>query len=151
MPYVDRDQFGNINAIYARPQREEHEFVSEAAIWIDPQAQKLTLLAIARENRETLISRLTWLGRECDLALAAALEVSIDPENDPAVILQNSNIQAVETAINSLVNAFDDPRVVASVNGAVKQAVQIVYAEIVQAFKLAAPALYARMKKLDTL
>lgn len=36
MPYVDRDQAGNIIGIYANAQREGHEFVETAECWIAP-------------------------------------------------------------------------------------------------------------------
>jgi len=109
--------------------------------------EKLGLLSAARASREVLIGRLTWVKTECTAALEAATAAS----DQPAINLQTANIAAITAAVNSLVNAFEDPRVVNSVNGEAKQAIQLVYAEIVQAFKVAAPALHARMKKLDTL
>lgn len=33
MPYVDRNQAGNIVGVYANPQREDHEFVETAELW----------------------------------------------------------------------------------------------------------------------
>lgn len=147
MPYVSRDAQNNIVGTFEAPQFDGQEFVESAVLWVNPDTQKTDILAIARANREVLIARLTWLRTECN----EALEVAEEAANTTEIALQTANIAAIKTAINSLVNAFEDPRVVASVNGAAKQAIQLVYAEIVLAFRTAAPALFNRFRKLDAL
>jgi hypothetical protein len=147
MPYIDRDAQNHIVGVYECKQYEGQEFAETAQLYVDPDNQKKDLLAIARDNRQTLIDRLTWLRVEC----RELLEVAQAASNAPEVALQTANLAAIRAATNSLVNAFDDPRVVNSVNGAAKQAVQIVYAEIVLTFKNAAPVLFNRFKKLDAL
>jgi len=150
MPYIQKDQAGHVVCISDVQQFAGQEFDANAVLYISPEqqaAQKLALLAIAQVNRETLISRLTWLSQECAASLKAAEAIP----DATAIALQTANLAAIATATNALVNALEDPRVVNAVNGAAKQAIQIVYGEIVLAFKNSAPALYARMKKLDTL
>lgn len=36
MPYIDRNVDGNIVGIYANPQRDNHEFVETAELWVTP-------------------------------------------------------------------------------------------------------------------
>lgn len=132
------------------PQRPGPEYKWTGSWVIDDSyqhVQKLEIMEVARANREILIGRLTWLRTECTEALQVA-QVAV---NTPEIALQTANINAIKSAINSLVNALEDPRVVAAVNGAAKQAIQLVYAEIVFAFRAAAPVLYGRFKKLDAL
>jgi hypothetical protein len=54
MPYIDRDQAGNIVGIFANPQREGHEFVETAELWIPPPPIPVKIENIERSVSTTL-------------------------------------------------------------------------------------------------
>ena len=49
MPYIDRDQAGNIVSFYANPQREGHEWVETAELWVAPPSPQEQIDQIERD------------------------------------------------------------------------------------------------------
>jgi hypothetical protein len=54
MPYIDRDQAGNIVGIYANAQRPDHEWVETAELWVAPLPPQVQIDKI---ERETMMNR----------------------------------------------------------------------------------------------
>ena len=111
-------------------------------ITVDPVKQaaraaeiKKKLLSDAMGKRDILLGHLRWF-------YAKALE-------EPAGAARDAKVLAISNAITSLHNFFSDPRIVAAVDGAAKQAIQIVYLEIFQALYAGSPATYLAIKVLD--
>jgi len=94
---------------------------------------KKRLLAEAGARRDTLLFHLDRLYRRAGEA------------ND------TDKQTAISTAQVALENMLNDPRVVSSIDGAAKAAVQTVYLEIFVALHAASPTAYAALKALDPL
>jgi hypothetical protein len=83
MSYVDRDQAGNIVGIYANPQRDNHEFVEGATLWVPvptvPELRTATLRK-AREMRLPIMQVLDGMQASAlvnsDLSLAQSIETA---------------------------------------------------------------------------
>ena len=54
MPFIDRDQSGNIVGIFANPQRENHEFVETATLWTPPPPIPVKIDELERSVSTTL-------------------------------------------------------------------------------------------------
>lgn len=52
MPFIDRDQAGNIVGIYANAQREGHEWVETAELWVPQPTQAQLIAATLSKSRQ---------------------------------------------------------------------------------------------------
>lgn len=95
--------------------------------------EKKVLLSQAVAKRDILLHHLTWF-------YIKAKEV-----NDTVVV------DAITAARLSLENFFNDPRIVDSVDGAVREAIFTVYYEVFAALKAASLPTYNALKALDPL
>lgn len=105
---------------------------------------KKQLLATGIDKRDRLLDHLRWFytkaKEERDVAVG---ETEIDAAN--------AKLAAIMNSIDSLQNIFNDPRVVAAVNGDVKTVVITIYLEIFFALQLASPETYNALIALDPL
>jgi len=105
---------------------------------------KRKLIAEGVVKRDFLLMHLRWFYTKANEEAAAAVG---QPAIDAAIAKRN----AINTAINSLQNIFNDPRIVAAINGDVKVAADQVKGEIGAALYAASPETYLALKALDPL
>lgn len=61
MPYIDRNQDGNIIGIYANAQRDNHEWVESAELWVAPPSTQEQIDQIETATKMNRASREGWL------------------------------------------------------------------------------------------
>lgn len=105
---------------------------------------KRRLLAEAIPKRDALLLHLRWFYTKAVEERAAAV-------GETAVTAATVKVVAISAAIESLQTIFTDQRVLDSVDGAVKGAVQAVYLEIFQALHAASLETWLALKALDPL
>lgn len=92
MPYVDRDQAGNIIGIYANPQRENHEWVEEAALYVPQPPLQERIDAFVRQKSGGRIDNEVQL--EASAASILALHLVLGGTEEQLVVENSAYRQA---------------------------------------------------------
>jgi len=105
---------------------------------------KYRIIEEAIPKRDTLLMHLRWF------YIKASEERNIAPAG-PALVAAQAKVLAIDIAIASMQNIFNDPRVTSTTNGDVFIALKTVYLEIFQALAISSPTTYFALKDLDPL